>query len=85
MPGERLAGWSGDGLFLYVHRLGELPANVFRVEIATGKRELWRTLMSADSAGISSITRVCPTPDGKSYACTYFRNLSDLYLVEGMK
>jgi hypothetical protein len=84
-PGERLAGWSGDGLFLYVFRLGELPAKVSRVEIATGKRELWKTLMPADAAGISSITRICPTPDGKSYAYTYFRTLSDLYLVDGMK
>jgi hypothetical protein len=85
ITGERHAGWSGDGLFLYVYRLGELPAKVFRVEIATGKRELWKTLMPADAAGISSITRVCPTSDGKSYAYTYFRTLSDLYLVEGMK
>jgi WD40 repeat protein len=83
--GERLAGWSSDGRSLYVFRLGELPARVSRIDIATGSREVWKTLMPADSAGVSSITRVCPTPDGKWYAYAYIRSLSDLYLVEGAK
>ena len=41
--------------------------------------------MPADSAGVSNITRVCPTPDGKLYAYAYIRTLSDLYLVEGAR
>jgi len=79
------AGWSADGRFLYVYRQGELPAKVDLVEVATGRRQPWKTLMPADSAGVSNITRVCPTPDGKSYAYAYIRTLSDLYLVEGAR
>ena len=83
--GESPAGWSVDGRSLYVYRQGELPAKVYLVEVATGRRQLWKMLMPSDSAGVSNITRVCPTPDGTSYAYAYIRTLSDLYLVEGAR
>jgi WD40 repeat protein len=83
--GDFPGGWTADGKALYIYRQGELPAKVYVFDVATGRRELWKTLMPADSAGVSNITRVCPTPDGKSYAYAYFRTLSDLYLIDGMK
>ncbi|HEY3124283.1 MAG TPA: protein kinase [Thermoanaerobaculia bacterium] len=83
--GDSPAGWSADGSAIYVYRQGELPAKVYLVDVATGRRELWRTLIPSDSAGVSNISRVCPTPDGKSYAYAYIRTLSDLYLVEGAR
>jgi WD40 repeat protein len=83
--GEIAGGWGADGRSLYVYRRGDLPEKVSLVDIETGRREFWKTLMPADSAGVSSITRICPTPDGKSYAYAYIRTLSDLYLVEGTK
>jgi eukaryotic-like serine/threonine-protein kinase len=75
---------SADGRFLYVHRRGETPAKVYRLELATGKKELWRTLMPADAAGVSNIGPG-PAPSGESYVYGYFRLLSDLYLVKGVK
>jgi len=83
--GDSPSGWSVDGRSLYVYRQGELPAKVYVVNVATGRRELWRALVPSDSAGVSNISRVCPTPDGKSYAYAYIRTLSDLYLVEGAR
>ena len=44
-----------DGRFLFVHRAGEMPAKVFRLDLSTGKKELWRTLMPADAAGIGEL------------------------------
>jgi eukaryotic-like serine/threonine-protein kinase len=78
-------GWSDDGRFLYVYRRRELPAKVNRLEVATGRKELWRELMPFDTAGVVSITPPEITPDGRSYAYSYVRTLSDLYLVEGLK
>lgn len=78
-------GWTPDGRALYVRRRGDLPTRVFVMDLATGRRELWRTLMPADSAGVSSIGGVAATPDGKSYVYSYLRNLADLYVVEGLK
>ncbi len=74
---------SADGRFLFVHRRGEMPIKVFRLELSTGRKELWRTLMPADAAGISSINAV-PTPSGEAYIYSYFRTLSDLYLIDGL-
>ena len=75
---------SADGRFLYVHRSNELPLQVYRVEIATGRREPWRTLMPSDAAGVSAASPGI-TPDGSAYIYSYIRTLSDLYLVDGVK
>jgi serine/threonine protein kinase/Tol biopolymer transport system component len=82
---ETPTGWSADGRELFVIRRGEIPANVFRVDLATGKRTLWKALEPADSAGIDTIGRVNLSADTKSYIYSYVRTLSDLYTVEGLK
>ena len=84
-PSEVPTGWSSDGRELFVIQRGEIPARVFRVDIATGKRTLWKSLEPADSAGIDTIGRVNLSLDTKSYVYSYVRTLSDLYLVEGLK
>ena len=73
-----------DGRSLFVHRAGEIPAKVFRLDLATGKKELWRTMMPADAAGIGELV-IGPLRSGEGYYCTYNRTLSDLYLIEGLK
>jgi len=77
--------WSADGRFLYVYRRRELPAKVYRLETAGGRKELWRELIPFDAAGVRSISPPLVTRDGKSYAYAYIRTLSDLYLVEGLR
>ena len=79
--------WSEDGRFLYVRDdEGPLPRRIFKVEIATGARELWKELAPADSAGLYAIFNIAITPDGRSYAYTASRaSSSDLYLVEGLR
>lgn len=83
--GEAPVGWTTDGRSLYVYRGGELPAKVYLLEIASGRRTLWKQLMPPDPAGVEYVGPVLPTPDGKAYAYGYRRLLSDLYLVEGLK
>jgi Tol biopolymer transport system component/predicted Ser/Thr protein kinase len=85
LAGEVPIAWSADGRSLYVYRSGELPAKVYRLEIASGSRTIWNQLMPPDPAGVEYIGPVLPTPDGKAYAYGYRRLLSDLYLVEGLK
>jgi hypothetical protein len=84
-PGEVPVEWAADGRSLYVYQGGELPAKVFRLELDSGKRTLWKQLMPPDPAGVEFIGPVLPTPDGKSYVYGYRRLLSDLYLVEGLQ
>lgn len=84
-PDEVPTAWSGDGRSIFVFRVGQVPARVFQVDVATGKRTLWKTIDPVDAAGISTIGGLMITPDGKSYVYSYIRTLSDLYLVEGLK
>ena len=82
---ERPSMWSADGKALYYIRVGELPAKLYRMDIASGKTEVVKTVMPADAAGVSNIGRVCLTPDLSSYAYSFTRVLSDLYVVDGLK
>jgi serine/threonine protein kinase/Tol biopolymer transport system component len=84
-PEEAPTGWSADGRYLYLYSFGVIPAKVFELELATGKRKLWRELEPADSAGIDTVRGIRITPDAKAYIYGYIRTLSDLYVVEGLK
>jgi hypothetical protein len=83
--GEFPIQWSAEGRFLYTHRGGELPAKIWRYELATGRKELFKELSPADPAGVTSIEAIEVTPDGRSYAYNYAHNLSDLYIVDGLR
>ncbi len=84
-PGEFPTSWSADGRSIYVIARGQIPAQVFRVEVATGQRTAWRSLEPADAAGIDTIRGVLISSDDKAYVYGYSRTLSDLYLVQGLK
>ena len=82
--------WSHDGRFVYtVDNVGGVnsPAvEVFRVEIATGARVLWKTLSPSDPVGVESLrATVVITPDARSYCYSYIRRLGDLFVVDGLK
>jgi dipeptidyl aminopeptidase/acylaminoacyl peptidase len=81
---DAVAQFGPDSRSVYVYRRGETPARVYRMDVASGRRELWRTLMPADAGGVSLIVPL-PTPRGDSYAYCYGRTLSDLYVVDGLR
>src|SRR6266536_962062 len=83
--GDRPVCFAPDGRTLFFLESGEIPAKVYRYDVASGRKELWKELAPADLAGLSSITRVVVTPDGKTYAYSYLRILSYLQLVDGMR
>jgi Tol biopolymer transport system component len=83
--GEAVTRWSPDRRFLYVRTPGTLPVREFRVEPATGRRELFREVKPSDPAGVVSIFSVYVSADEKAYAYTCARDLSDLFLVQGVK
>jgi Tol biopolymer transport system component len=74
-----------DGRALFIMARGEVPAKVYRYDVASGQKELWKELAPADRAGLNAIARAVITPDGRTYAYSYLRVLSYLQLVEGMK
>ncbi|HYV40171.1 MAG TPA: protein kinase [Thermoanaerobaculia bacterium] len=82
--GEGPVRWSRDGRFLYVRDRGT-SARIFRVDVATGKRELWKELVPFDTSGLIGIFRVRVAPEAGAYAYTYGRALSNLYLASGAR
>jgi hypothetical protein len=83
-PAEIAFCWTGDGKSVYVYRPA-VPALVYRVELSTGHRELWKELNPPDPAGINFIRAPHISADGKAYAYNYNRVLSELFLVDGLK
>ena len=78
--------WSADGRFLYAAETGKIPIRILRIEVATGRRELWKELAPAQGAAPYNSTNIVMTPDAKAYAYGFARAAtSDLYLVEGLK
>ena len=84
-PGEQPITYSADGRSLYIYQPGELPASVYRLDIQTGQRTMWRQLLPSDPAGVETIGPILMTPDAQTCIFGYHRMLADLYLVEGLK
>jgi hypothetical protein len=84
--GDRPLRFTADGRSLFLRPdARELPAQVFRLDVATGRREVWKELMPGDPAGITLLSATAISEDGKTVLFTYSRSLSDLYLAEGLK
>jgi eukaryotic-like serine/threonine-protein kinase len=85
-PGDRPLRFTADGRSLFLRPdAREFPARVFRVDIATGRREVWKELMPGDPAGITRLFPAAISEDGKTVLFDCFRSLSVLYLAEGLK
>ena len=78
--------WSADGKSLLAVELGSLPARVVRIDVATGRRELWKELGPPDLSGVIEVAPILISADEKSYAYGYSSTMtSDLYVVSGIK
>ncbi len=89
LPGLTMAyrpiRFTADGRTLYCQEEATIPSRIFRYDVASGRLDPWKEVAASDTAGLSSISRVVVTPDGKTYAYSYLRILSYLQLVEGLK
>ena len=88
-PGDIPVQWSDDGRYVYtVDDVGNVSpiVEVFRVELTTGVRVLWKTLTPPDPVGVQGLRpTVVITPDARSYCYSYMRRLGDLFVVDGLK
>jgi predicted Ser/Thr protein kinase len=82
--GGATVGFDAAGTGIFFADMG-VPAKISRYDIASGRREPWREIAVADPAGVKQFNRIVLTPDGKSYAYTFWRALSRLYVVQNLK
>jgi DNA-binding winged helix-turn-helix (wHTH) protein len=72
---------------LYIRRVSKEKgvATILRVDLATGKSTPWKVLGPADRTGFVSVGNVTISRDGRSYAYSCGRMLSDLYVAEDVR
>jgi len=80
--GEQAIRWATDDS-LFTCQCRRMPARIYRLDLSTGRKELWKELTPPEP--VSSLSPVVLTADGQSYAYTYPRASSDLFLVKGLK
>jgi len=85
LPDERIVRWTADSRSLWAYSPNEVPVKVFRVDMTTGERSLWKELIPPDPAGVLTMGPIVMTPDGRSYAYSYRRTLDELFLAEGIR
>jgi hypothetical protein len=82
--GEALAGWYRGSNSVVVLDRTAVPAAVHALELATGRRTPLFELTPPDPVGISGIEAAMLALDGSAYAYNVIRQLSELYLIEGL-
>jgi hypothetical protein len=80
LEGESPLEWEQDGRHVFVAREVEQPPTLFRIDIRTGHREVWKQIRPADPAGILSLSHFYVTPSGNAYGYNAARALSALYV-----
>lgn len=83
--GEKIISWSIDGRSLYVRGAENLPIRVYRLDPISGHKEIIKELTPADPAGVISAPKILLTPDGKWYVYAMGRNLTTLFLANGLR
>ena len=78
-------GWSADSRQIFCLVSGDVPGKTQKLDLATGRADPWRDLGPEDPAGLNRIGPVRVAADGRSWAYTHIRVLTNLYVVEGLK
>jgi hypothetical protein len=82
-----LIGWAEDGRSLYFKKeVDGLTTRVERLDLASGRSQLWREIRPQDPAGVVAPPwNVRITPGGRSILSSHLSRLTTLYLVEGLR
>jgi Tol biopolymer transport system component len=84
-PGGMPVQWCTGSRSIFVVEKNMEFVRVFRLDLATRRREPWRDLAMPGLDTRSAAIVVIPTPDGKSYVYGYHKLTSDLFIAEGLK
>ena len=83
LPGDSVIR-NADAQSVYVFQPRQQPMRIYRLNVVTGQRQLFRELHPNDPIGLCDMSHVLVSADGKAYVYSYTRMLSDLYMVKGL-
>lgn len=84
-PGDLPLRYHRDGIHLFVQASGAIPLQLYRVNLQTGERTLWRELSPGDPAGVVSVDRVQMSDDGLVQVYSHRRHTAALEILEGLE
>ncbi|HKQ96504.1 MAG TPA: hypothetical protein VJV75_01385, partial [Candidatus Polarisedimenticolia bacterium] len=83
-PGDLPLQWTQDDRTLFVAVRQGQSCRLDAIDIATGRRSLFREIEPADRAGLLDIDFFLLSADQRAYVYSYRRILSVLYQVDGL-
>jgi eukaryotic-like serine/threonine-protein kinase len=83
-PGDSVRCFDESGRGLYLPSSYEFPLVMDRLDLASGKRQLWKIIKPTDITGAED-PYIGLTPRGDVYVYSLLRVLSDLYVVEDLR
>jgi serine/threonine protein kinase/Tol biopolymer transport system component len=85
-PNDQPLRWAADGRALFLASSNDtFPARVYRLDLTSGRRDVWKEFMPGDPTGITAIGPNGISADGKTITFGYSHTLSDLYIAEGLR
>ena len=84
-PQDGIEKWTKDGQALLVTTSTPWEAQIYRVEVPTGKRNLLQKVELSENAGSIYNVRAQYAEDSKTYVYNTRRVLGSLYVVEGLE
>ena len=82
--GDRVFQWAEDGRALFVGRRAGPAWRILRLDLQTGREAAWTEITPRETAGLR-LSWVYLTPNGRFWAHSYSRLLTDLYVAEGLR
>ena len=82
--GDRVFQWAEDGRGLFVGRRAGPVWHIRRLDLQTGREAAWTEITPGETAGLR-LSWVYLTPNGRFWAHSYSRLLTDLYVAEGLR
>jgi dipeptidyl aminopeptidase/acylaminoacyl peptidase len=85
IAGDEAVRFAGDGRALFLTRHA-VPLQIFRIDLATGRRTLAGELPASDPAGLrAAFPGALISADARTVVGTYTRRLNKLYVVTGVR
>lgn len=85
-PDDLALNWASDSRHLFVQTVTARGADIYKVDVESGKRELWQTLTPKDTVGLQPMNFPAGiTPDGHWMAFVHRNYLGQLYCSDTMK
>ena len=86
LPRDEPLAWSPRGDSIWVLNRDTKPAKIFRIELRSGRRSLWRDVPYPDPAAIDfDSLRVVMSADGTKFVYGYQTHQSGLYVATGLR